>query len=453
MSEATTDATSGATTGELTPAIRRTYAMGGLSSGTFGTVPGLLLLPYLTDRIGVAAGLAGLIVFVPKAWDFFMNPIAGRISDRSTSPKGRRRPFVLWGGLALAVAFVAIFSGPETPKGLAVAWVLVTFIAGATAYSFFQVPFIAMAAEMTTTYAERTRLMMWRVVIISLTILLAGGTAPLIVDLVPGPTGYRLMGLAMAILIALGAAICWWGTRNAPLARPELSAPGLREQLRIVAADRQARHLIGTFFLQAIATSMVLAGVVYAANQLIGGSGTATFLFVATIAPALLVSPLWERFGLKRGKKAGFFASSLFLGVGMLVLFASRSGVLWTALLACAITGIGYAGCQLFPLAMLPDVAAEDAKRSGENRIGLYTGVWAGTELLGFALGPALFAAVLAAGGYVSSAGEGLGQPDSALLAIALGVSVIPAVLVAVSLWVLRGYVLDDQLREEQGAA
>jgi len=29
----------------------------------------------------------------------------------------------------------------------------------------------------------------------------------------------------------------------------------------------------------------------------------------------------------------------------------------------------------------------------------------------------------------------------------------IPAVLVAVSLWVLRGYVLDDQLREEQGAA
>ena len=82
-----------------------------------------------------------------------MNPIAGRISDRSTSPKGRRRPFVLWGGLALAVAFAAIFAGPTTPRGLAVAWVLVTFIAGATAYSFFQVPFIAMAAGDDPTYA------------------------------------------------------------------------------------------------------------------------------------------------------------------------------------------------------------------------------------------------------------------------------------------------------------
>ena len=444
------DTTTAAGTDSLSPGIRRTYAMGGLSSGTFGTVPGLLLLPYLTDRLGLAAGIAGLIVFLPKAWDFFMNPIAGRISDRSTSPKGRRRPFVLWGGLALAVAFAAIFAGPTTPQGLAVAWVLVTFIAGATAYSFFQVPFIAMAAEMTTTYAERTRLMTWRVIILSVAVLLTGATAPLIVNLVDGAAGYRLMGVAMAALIALGAVVCWWGTRHAPLARPELSAPGLRQQLRVVATDRQARHLIGTFLLQAIATSMVLAGVVYVANHLIGGSLASTLLFVATIAPALLVSPLWERFGLARGKKVGYLAASVIFGVGMVALFSARTGQLWAALLACAAIGIGYAGCQLFPLAMLPDVAAEDARRSGENRIGLYTGVWAGTELLGFAVGPAIFAGVLAVGGYVSCGGCDIGQPDSAKVAIALGVSVLPALLVALSLWVLRGYRLDDRLRAQE---
>lgn len=434
----------------LAPAMRRSYGMGGLSSGTFATVPGLLLLPYLTDHIGVAAGLAGLLVFVPKAWDFVMNPVAGRISDRSRSVKGRRRPFVLWGGLALAVGFAAIFAGPISPTALATAWVAVTFIVTATAFSFFQVPFIAMAAEMTTSYAERTRLMTWRVIILSLAILLTGGTAPLIVDLVGPPAGYRVMGLAMALVIAVGALTCWWGTRHAPLARPETSAPGLREQLRVVAHDRQARHLIGTFVLQAIATSMVLAGVVYAANHLIGGSLAATLLFVATIAPALLVSPLWERFGLARGKKVGYLASSAFFGVGMVGLFSARTGMLWLALLACAVIGIGYAGCQLFPLAMLPDVAAEDARRTGENRIGLYTGVWAGTELLGFALGPALFAGILSLGGYVSCTGCDVAQPPSALLAIAVGVSVVPAVLVALSLWVLRGYRLDDQLRGEE---
>ena len=40
------------------------YAVGSLVPGAFGTVPGLLLLPYLTDTLGVAAGVAGLLVFV-----------------------------------------------------------------------------------------------------------------------------------------------------------------------------------------------------------------------------------------------------------------------------------------------------------------------------------------------------------------------------------------------------
>ena len=66
----------------LPPRVRRGYGLGSVATGAFGTVPGLLLLPYLTDRLGIAAGLAGLIVLLPKAWDVVLNPIAGRLSDR-----------------------------------------------------------------------------------------------------------------------------------------------------------------------------------------------------------------------------------------------------------------------------------------------------------------------------------------------------------------------------------
>jgi len=93
-------------------------------------------------------------------------------------------------------------------------------------------------------------------------------------------------------------------------------------------------------------------------------------------------------------------------------------------------------------------VAAEDAKRSGANRIGVFTGVWTAGETLGLALGPGIFALVLTLGGYVSSAGDvTVTQPDSARLAIALGFSVLPAALAALSLVLLRGYRLDDRLR------
>ena len=121
----------------LRAAHRRGYALGSVATGAFGTVPGLLLLPYLTDELGVAAGVAGLVVFAPKAWDVVLNPVAGRISDRSTSPRGRRRPFLLVAGTALAASFALLFAGPTAPPLLAGAWVVLLFLACATAYAFF----------------------------------------------------------------------------------------------------------------------------------------------------------------------------------------------------------------------------------------------------------------------------------------------------------------------------
>ena len=84
--------------------VRAGYALGSLVTGAFGTVPGLLLLPYLTDTLGVAAGIAGLLVLAPKAWDVLINPVAGRISDRTRTSMGARRPFLLFGGWLCTLA-------------------------------------------------------------------------------------------------------------------------------------------------------------------------------------------------------------------------------------------------------------------------------------------------------------------------------------------------------------
>ena len=134
---------------KLSPRVRIGYALGGITTGTYGTVPGLILMPFLTDHLGVAAALAGLIVFAPKAWDFVLNPIAGRISDRSKHPGDRRRPFVIRAGALLAAVFVVLFLGPTHPPLMAGLWVLLLSLVGATVYAFYQVPFLSMAAEIT----------------------------------------------------------------------------------------------------------------------------------------------------------------------------------------------------------------------------------------------------------------------------------------------------------------
>jgi glycoside/pentoside/hexuronide:cation symporter, GPH family len=439
-----------ATPTRLPRSVRIGYGSGSVATGAFGTVPGLMLLPYLTDSLGIAAALAGVIVFAPKAWDVVLNPIAGRISDRTVDPRGPRRPWLLRAGLALAAAFALIFAAPELgSKGFEALWVLVCFLACATAYAFFQVPYVAMPAELTSSYDERTRLMTWRVAILAFTIMLAGATAPLIRDAVGGRAGYRVMGVVMAVVIVIGVVGAYVGTRRAPVSAVEAGTGSLRDQLRIVAGARDFRLLLVTFVVQALATGCMLAGVDYLATDVLDRKAASTILFVCFVGPALLLTPAWSAVGARIGKKQGYLISSVVLAVGALLAVLARSAPFGLVVAAVALVGVGYAGAQVFPLAMLPDAAAVDARRTGSSRVGVYTGVWTAGETLGLALGPGLFALVLAVGGYRSGTDGDVAQPDSALTAITLGFSVLPALLVLLSLlWLTRYALTSDEVDE-----
>jgi Na+/melibiose symporter-like transporter len=298
---------------------------------------------------------------------------------------------------------------------------------------------------MTDSYDERTRLMTWRVALLALTILLTGASAPAIRDAVGGRDGYRLMGLAVALVIVVGVVGVYRGTRTAPVGTVQAGTGSLREQLRVVAAARDFRLLLTTFVVQALAIGAMLAGVDYVARVVLEREGAATVLFVCFVGPALVLTPVWERLGRRVGKKTGYVYASLFLVAGALLLTTARIAPHWVVFAATALVGVGYAGAQVFPLAMLPDAAAVDAHRTGSNRAGVYTGVWTAGETLGLAVGPGLFALLLAVGGYVSSTSGTVDQPDSAVTAITLGFSLVPGLLTLLSLWWLTRYSLTSQ--------
>ena len=423
---------------EVPRRTRAGYAFGSLVTGAFGTVPGLLLLPYLTDTLGVAAGLAGLLVLLPKAWDVLFNPVAGRISDR----RGDRRPFLLGAGLLLAVLFTLIFAGPFGSGPAAGPYVAVAFLAAATAYAFFQVPYVAMPAELTDGYAERTRLMTWRVAVLALAILISGALAPLVVEQTGGGlTGHRWSGAFVGALIVAGTLGVFLGTRGAPSRAPEQTEPSLRAQLRLVAASGPFRVLLLCWVIQAVGVATMLAGVQYFADHVVARDGAATFLFAAFVGPALLVMPLWTRAGARLGKRRSLIVASLLYAAGALLLIAATAGPPAAVYLVVALIGVGYAGQQVFALAMLPDQIAAETTRTGRRQAGVLTGVWTAGETLGLALGPGLYALVLQLFGYVSSStGEAAVQTGTARLGVLLGFTVLPALLVALPVLLLRRY-------------
>jgi Na+/melibiose symporter-like transporter len=153
--------------------------------------------------------------------------------------------------------------------------------------------------------------------------------------------------------------------------------------------------------------------------------------------------PLWLRVGRRWGKRAGLIAASAFFVLAAAGLAAGRADRTALVVVMVVLAGIGYAGMQMFPLSMLPDVIAVEEAASGRRRAGVFTGVWTAAETLGLAVGPGLLGLLLAASGYVSGGSE-IPQPDSALTAVRLGFSVVPALLVVASLPVLARYRLED---------
>ncbi|MFB9339759.1 MFS transporter [Actinoplanes octamycinicus] len=414
------------------------YALGSLVTGAFGTVPGLLLLPYLTDTLGVAAGVSGLLVLLPKAWDVLVNPLAGRISDRT----GSRRPFLLVAGLLLSVLFAAIFAAPFAGVAASATYVAVAFLAAATAYAFFQVPYVAMPAELTDGYGERTRLMTWRVAVLALAILISGALAPLIVETTGGGRiGHRWAGLFVAALIAVGTVGTFFGTRRAESRTAREAEPSLVAQLRVASGNAPFRALLLCWIVQAAGIGTMLAGVQYFADHVLRQETGGTFLFAAFVGPALLVMPLWTAIGKRWGKLRSLIAASLLFAAGALLLLSAEVLPAVPVYLIVALVGAGYAGQQVFAMAMLPDCIAFDTARTGRRQAGVFTGLWTAGETLGLALGPGIYALMLQVFGYVSSAtGEAAVQDGTARLGVLLGFTVLPALLVGAGVVLLRGY-------------
>ncbi|MEX6465476.1 MFS transporter [Dietzia cinnamea] len=161
-----------------TAPVLASYAAGSLGTGAFGTLPGLVLAYYLTDSIGVVAAVATVLVLVPKVVDVLAYPLIGAISDRASHRTGYRTGLMLSGALALPVLFVATFAAPTGwSTGAAGVWVMGFFLLASLAYSCFQVPYLALPAELTEDAAARVTVLAWRVPVLAAAILLTGGAA------------------------------------------------------------------------------------------------------------------------------------------------------------------------------------------------------------------------------------------------------------------------------------
>jgi Na+/melibiose symporter-like transporter len=319
---------------------------------------------------------------------------------------------------------------------------MAAFLLAASAFSAFQVPYVALPAEISDLPEERSRAMAWRIVALTAGILLAGGLAPELVKLAgDGRGGYAAMGVVIGLVMGAAMLAAAQSTRWIT-SRPGPEPLGFVAALRAARGNRPFFALLGAFTIQSLAIAVMLAGAAYVAEYRLGDDGLTSVLFVCLVAPSALAVPVWNRLAGRYGAVPCYLLAAVLFAVGTFALHpALTAGSAGTAFALTALLGVCYAALQLLPLALLPETVHADTERTGHTQAGAFTGAWTAAETGAMALGSGVYSAVLALTGFRSAeAGTEVVQSETALSGLTAGFTLVPALLMLASVPLVLAY-------------
>lgn len=373
----------------MTP--RRTLAAYGLAHVGIFAVEFLVrfhLLKFMTDVVGLRADLAGYAVAIGVVWDAVTDPPMGNLSDRTRTRWGRRRPYILAGGLALALCIAGLFTPPVLASQAGkFAFLLAGYVLLNAAITIISVPHYALGGELSPDSAERTEAYAWLVfwgqigsilgvVLPGLALAVTGDGSPrLAYSLAAAGVGAAVVATSLATVLAV----------REPPAPPAGAAPGGTFLHSSLSALRNRAFLplfaMYTTMTVGLSASAVLA--LYFYEYRLALSPRQTYTVTSAFVVALCLSlPAWialgKRFGKKRPALAGCAAYGVLASIGYPLLPPGQVG----PPLALGALGGACGGSLVLLYSLATDIVDRDEAISGRHREGLYFGLWnMGTKL------------------------------------------------------------------------
>jgi GPH family glycoside/pentoside/hexuronide:cation symporter len=435
---------------QLPVRLKVAWGTGALGAAVLMNSVTILILYYLVSVVRMDPGLAGTLVFLAKLFDVVTDPLMGMISDRAKFRSGRRRPFLAIGALFSAASFALLFTIPQfDSESVTAAYVLGALLLYALGYTIFNVPYMAMPAEMTDGYHERSSLHSYRVVAISIGSALAGSVAPILLEVFgKGREAYRIIAILFAAIIFATMVYCYFGTRDARFTFSTPTSHSARGQLRMLLTNEPFMWLIATKALQLLGIASVGATTLFFITSYlrIPLTNLGLFALINTVVTVLMM-PVFVWLSRRIGKRNGYIVSTIIFAVYCLSWLPSGPDepMVWYYARA-VLVGICLGGNILLANSMLTDTIELDARRTGMRREGLYASMYSFVEKTAGAFGPLLIGWMLRFVGFNRDLPSNAVQEPEVLFGILMGVSLLPAGLALLSVVTLSFYKLDEHM-------
>lgn len=392
---------------KLSGLVKFAYGGGEGSNSLIWTLFYVFFLFFLTDVVKIDPATAGFIMMVGVMWDAITDPLIGVWSDNLKWKWGRRRPLLLIVALPYGVMSWLLFTDFGMGQTGTIIYFILVVIGYMTVFTLLNVPYTALAAEMTQDYDERTSLVSYRT-LWSMVASIFGAALPLYLagffsDLVGDQkVGWSLMAAILGIGTIFPILLTWRMTRGHELF-PEKTSVKWKHIKDAIMKNRPFRYVLGIWTFGIMAINVAGAAAVYFLTYRMGysedESSIAFLLFMcASVIWVPIIGNIAQRIEKKKALVIFMGGWALVSGVLGLMLNEGDTILLYIAL---ALGAMGNSGIYLLGWSMIPDVIEVDEFRTGQRREGLYFGLIAFVQKLGSALAIWLIGIVMSWVGYV----------------------------------------------------
>ena len=432
------------------------FGSGDLAQNLIYQTISMYLLFFYTNVYGLDPAVAAVMFLIVRIVDVIWDPLVGTYVDKHDPKLGKYRAYLILGGIPLtAFAILCFWNGFSG----SLFYAYFTYVGLSMCYTLVNVPYGALNASLTRDTAEITKLTSVRMFMANVGGLAVGMGIPMILKFFdPSETTDMSMSdsawfATMALYGSIGLALlifCFSQCSERVVMDKSETENVKVSDLWMEFVHNRPLRILAFFFITAFAMMAIgnAAGAYYINYNLSGSAEELSIFMGLGSIPAFIFMPMIPAIKRMVGKKGMFyiFLVTAIIGMGMLyaisVIPALRQHM-WMVYIAQFIKSTGVIVATGYMWALVPEVISFGEYTHGRRISGIVNALTGIFYKAGMALGGVVPGLVLAFVGFDKTAPTQTPFAEQGILWL---VAVIPAILLALAMFIISRYELDDDV-------
>ena len=412
----------------------------------------VLIGEFYFKNYGLALSIIGSIFIIIRLFDAFTDPIMGYISDNFPLRFGKRKPWVLIGGILFIFStwmlFVPIYQSVDVEYFFF--WLFISAIGWTIAYA----PYYAMGAELSMDYLERSKVTFCRELFTILGIIFASLLYSLSFDFdnkifksgIGSNIGLFQICIFSSIFFVLSMFLFLLSKSNSKeVSYDKNNILNIFEIFISLKKQKLMRKLLFSHFINGLANGLPPALFVFYVNSVLKSPEFTGILLFLYFLGALVGVPLWIFISNKLDKhRVWCYAMIYSCFIFIFVLFLEEYDLIFFAII-CILSGLALSADLAIPSSIQADIIDLEYLKTGKRLTGQFFAFWGLVSKAAIAISTGMALILLDIIGFKSDENNG----KNILFAVSFIYAGLPIILKMFSIYLMWNFKLDKKTHSE----